>query len=98
MISRTLSCAHPKKAASVSWRWRARHIQPAAGNGKIRPMRYAGFVLGIGTLIATWHFISDRPLNWRPGALVADDPQQVDLERAEPIGLKDARLVPHAQF
>jgi hypothetical protein len=61
-------------------------------------MRYAGVVLGIGTLIATWHFISDRPLNWRPGALVADDPQQVDLEGAEPIGLKDARLIPHAQF
>ena len=75
-----------------------RHILAVPADGKIRIVRYTGLLLGIGTLIATWHFISDRPLSWRPGVLVADDPRQVDLEAAEAIALKDARLVPHAQF
>jgi hypothetical protein len=61
-------------------------------------MRYSGLVLGACALIAGWQLILARPLEWRPGALVADDPQQVELDSAEAIGLDDARLIPRARF
>jgi hypothetical protein len=75
-----------------------RHIPAAPGGVKIASVRYPGLLLGVAALFAAWQLISARPLDWRPGALVADDPRQVEIEGAEVIGLKDARLTPRARF
>jgi hypothetical protein len=83
---------------SVSWCCRVRHTLAAAAGVKIGPVRYRGLLLGVAVLIATWQLISARPLDWRPGALVADDPQQVEIEGTEAIGLGHVRLIPHARF
>jgi hypothetical protein len=61
-------------------------------------VRYPGIVLAACALIASWQYISARPLEWEPGPLVAADPKQSDASPVEPIVLKDARLVPHARF
>lgn len=61
-------------------------------------MRYRGLVLGACALIAAWQLISARPLHWRPGALVPEDPQQVDLSGAQPIELNGLQLIPRARF
>jgi hypothetical protein len=61
-------------------------------------VRYPGVLLGACALIATWHFITTRPLDWRPGVLVDADPRQTELSHAEPIAFKGVRLTPHARF
>jgi hypothetical protein len=61
-------------------------------------VRYPGLVLGACALIATWQFISARPLQWRPGTLVAEDPRQVNLADAQAFDFKKARVTPRAEF
>jgi hypothetical protein len=61
-------------------------------------MRYSGLLLGACALFAGWQLISARPLDWRPGTLVADDPRQAELDAAQAIGLDDGRLIPRARF
>jgi len=65
---------------------------------KIGPVRYPVLVFGACALLATWQLMATRPLEWRPGTLVPDDPQQVDLENAPPFELEDVRLTPRAEF
>ncbi len=86
------------RRASVAWRRRVRHIPVATRRVRIRPVRYPGLALGACALLAAWHFISARPLEWRPGTLVADDPRQVNLEGAEPFDFRKAHLTPRAEF
>jgi hypothetical protein len=45
-----------------------------------------------------WHFMTTRPLEWRPGTLVPDDPEQVNLENEPAFAFKDVSLVPRADF
>jgi hypothetical protein len=42
--------------------------------------------------------MATRPLEWRPGALVPDAPQQVDLQSASAFQHEDVRLTPRAEF
>ncbi len=61
-------------------------------------MRYPALVLGACGLVATYHYITARPIEWRPGTLVAAEPEQTAVENAEPIVLKGFRLTPRARF
>lgn len=63
-----------------------------------RPVRYRGLILGVAAVLAAWQLISTRPLSWRPGELVPDDPQQLEIAGIEPIALKEAQLTPRAAF
>jgi hypothetical protein len=65
---------------------------------KILQVRNPLLVLGTLALIAAWQYISARPLDWRPGTLVADDPHQMELEGAEPFDFKEVRVTPRAGF
>jgi hypothetical protein len=75
----------------------ASHFGPPA-DVKILHVRNPLLVLGALALVAGWQYISDRPLDWRPGTLVAEDPKQVDLEGAAPFDFKTVRITPRAGF
>jgi len=57
-------------------------------------------VLGACALLATYQFITARPVEWSPGTLVATDPQQTTIEdtQPKPIALKSFKLTPRARF
>ena len=61
---------------------------------QVRPL----LIIGTCALLATWQFVSTRPLEWRPGTLVADDPKQVNLERAAPFAREGVQITPRAEF
>jgi hypothetical protein len=85
--------------ASVACRCRLRHISGRRANVKIFHMRYAQRLLILLALFFVgWHFMSTRPLEWRPGTLVPDDPKQVNLESARAFAFKDVSLTPRAEF
>jgi hypothetical protein len=75
-----------------------RHISEAGRDGKIRHVRYRGLLFAACALIAAWQFVSGRPLSWRPGVLVSDDPQQVDLDHSDAFDFEGVRLTPRAEF
>jgi hypothetical protein len=66
--------------------------------GKSCTVRYRGLLFAALALIAAWQFVAGRPLSWRPGVLVADDPHQVDLDRADAFDFDGVRLTPRAEF
>jgi hypothetical protein len=62
-------------------------------------MRYPHRLLIVfALLLLGWHFVTTRPLEWRPGTLVADDPQQVNLENEPPFAFEDVHLTPRAEL
>jgi hypothetical protein len=78
---------------------RLRHISGRRRRVKILHMRfYQRLCVFLALFFLGWHFVATRPLEWRPGTLVPDDPQQVDLENAPPFELEDVRLTPRAEF
>lgn len=83
---------------SVAWRCRLRHISGAGRSVKILHVRNPLLVLGALAVVAAWQYISERPLDWRPGTLVADDPRQVELEGTRPFDFKAVRVTPRAGF
>lgn len=74
----------------------ASHFSDGAGVKilHVRPL----LIIGACALLATWQLVSTRPLEWRPGTLVRDDPKQGALEQAMPFDYKAAHLTPRAQF
>ncbi|HEU4626960.1 MAG TPA: hypothetical protein VFS52_19525 [Steroidobacteraceae bacterium] len=61
-------------------------------------MRYPVLAFGACAVLAAWHLAATRPLEWRPGTLVPDDPKQVNLEDARAFSFKDVTLTPRADF
>jgi hypothetical protein len=49
-------------------------------------------------LFAMWQFVATRPLEWRPGTLVAGDPRQVNFESADALDYKGVHITPRAGF
>lgn len=75
----------------------ASHFLPAL-QWKILRVRYPVLALGALALLAAWQLMATRPLEWRPGTLVPDDPAQVNLENAPAFAFEDVRLTPRAEF
>lgn len=66
---------------------------------KIAHVRYSAVILGTCALFAAWKLMSARPLEWRPGELVAaEEPRQVDLDETQPFDFEGVRLKPRAEF
>ena len=61
-------------------------------------MRYPGILVAVFVLIAMWQLVGDRAVSHSPGILVDADPQQVELDGAQPLAFDGAELVPHASF
>lgn len=55
-------------------------------------------MLVAGALFAAYHYVSTRPIDWGPGALVAAKPQQSDVGSSDPIPRESLRLLPRARF
>jgi hypothetical protein len=83
---------------------KCRTVLPAASHlacepgVKIFPVRYPVLVLSACALVAAWQFIAARPLDWRPGPLVADAPRQVDLDAAELFEHEGVQVTSRAGF
>lgn len=71
---------------------------PRRGRCENPRVRYSGLLLAACALVAGWQYLSARPLEWRPGTLVAEDPRQVNLEAPEPFDFKSAHLTARAEF
>ena len=61
-------------------------------------MRYAGAALLVAASFGAFHYVSTRPIDWRPGVLVAADPLQADLTDAPAIEHGSFKLLPRARF
>jgi hypothetical protein len=62
------------------------------------PVRAFGIILVVSGLFATYHYLTTRPIEWRPGTLVAADPRQTAPDGAAPIEHGKFRLLPRARF
>ena len=61
-------------------------------------VRYPGILLIVCALIAAWQLFSGREVSRSPGVLVDADPQQVELDGAQPLPFEGVQLIPHATF
>jgi hypothetical protein len=61
-------------------------------------MRYVGIALLALALVGAYDYFASRPIDWRPGVLVAAEPKQVDLADAAPVEHGSFRLIPRASF
>jgi hypothetical protein len=61
-------------------------------------MRYIWSALLAAASFGAYHSFSTRPIDWRPGVLVAAEPQQTDLADAAPVEHGGFKLLPRAHF
>jgi hypothetical protein len=61
-------------------------------------MRYVGIALLALALVGAYDYFASRPIDWRPGVLVAAEPKQVDLADAAPVEHGSFKLTPRASF
>ena len=61
-------------------------------------MRYLRIALIVLALFGAYDYFASRPIDWRPGVLVAAEPVQVELAEAPPIEHGSFRLLPRATF
>src|SRR5688572_12876832 len=61
-------------------------------------MRFTGLIVFVCVAFASWQLITDRSVARAPGILVEDGPKQVDLQGAQSISHKNAKLTPRAEF
>jgi hypothetical protein len=61
-------------------------------------MRYLGIALVVLALFGAYDYFTTRPIDWRPGILVAAEPGQADLADAAAIEHGSFKLIPRAKF
>jgi hypothetical protein len=61
-------------------------------------MRYLRIALIVLALFGAYDYFASRPIDWRPGVLVAAEPVQVELAEAAPIEHGSFSLLPRATF
>jgi hypothetical protein len=61
-------------------------------------VRYVPILIGAAVLVAGYQIVATSAVERLPGVLVESNPLQTDLEKPEPIALKDFELTPRAGF
>jgi len=61
-------------------------------------MRWKEPLLCLGLALAAWQWANDRPIERRPGVLVADEPMQVEIEDGATESIGDFTIRPRAEF
>jgi hypothetical protein len=61
-------------------------------------VRVVGIIVVAVALYGAYGYLTSRPVDWPAGELVADDPDQENLEGAPSIARDDFELLPRARF